>query len=236
MYVPPKDSRKGENGRLLIIAGSRQYHGAAMLAALGARRFCDLVYFHPAEKDPALIYSMKTIPEVIVLKDLKMAGKADCVLFGNGIGDASFDLKKVKAAKLVVDADGLKRVKARIPKGALLTPHGGEFRMLFGMEGTAENVRAMAKKHSCIILRKGPLDIISDGERTLKIRGGNPGMTKGGTGDVLAGLVAALSCKSGLFESAVAGSRMNKKAGSRLLKRFGYNYCASDLAEEVARK
>lgn len=236
MYAPPKDSRKGENGRLLIIAGSRQYHGAAMLAVLGARRFCDLVYFHAAENDPGLVHAMKSIPEAIVLKDLEMAGKADCVLFGNGIGKARFDLKKVKGTKLVIDAEGLKLVKGRIPKGALLTPHGGEFRMLFGMEGTEGNVKAMAKEHSCVILRKGLVDIISDGKRTIKVKGGNPGMTKGGTGDVLAGVVAALSCKNGFFESAVEGSRMNKKAGSRLMKRFGYNYCASDLADEVARK
>ncbi len=235
MYVPPKDSHKGENGRLLIIAGSRQFHGAAMLPILGARRFCDLVFHYPAEKDPGLIFAVKTIPDVIVLRDLKMLSKMDCVLFGNGIGNAKFDVKKLKG-NLIVDADGLKKIKGKIPKGALLTPHEGEFAMLFGVAGTEKNVKAMAKKHKCTILRKGLVDIISDGEKTVRVIGGNPGLTKGGTGDVLAGLVAALGCKNPLFYSAVEGSRMVKKAGSRLMKKYGYNYCASDLAEEIAKK
>lgn len=235
MYVPPKDSRKGENGKLLIVAGSGQYHGAAMLAILGARRFCDLVFYYPAEKDQGLVFGVKTIPEVIVLRDLKMPGGMDCVLFGNGIANAKFDVKKLKG-KLVVDADGLKRIKGKIPKGSLLTPHEGEFKALFGIPGTEGNVKAMAKKHKCIILRKGVVDIVSDGEKTVRIVGGNPGLTKGGTGDVLAGLVAALGCKNPLFYSAVQGSRMVKKAGGRLMKKYGYNYCASDLADEIARK
>lgn len=236
MYVAPKDSRKGENGRLLIIAGSREYHGAAMLAALGARRFCDLVLHYPADKDPGLRFAMKTIPEVIVLNDLKMLEKADCVLFGNGIGKARFDVKKLKGKKLVIDADGLRMIKGKIPQGALLTPHAGEFRGLFGVDGTENNVKAMAKKHKCVILRKGPVDIVSDGKKTVRISGGNPGLTKGGTGDVLAGLVAALGCKNPLLISAVEGSRIVKRAGDRLMKKYGHNYCASDLADEIAKK
>jgi hydroxyethylthiazole kinase-like uncharacterized protein yjeF len=236
MYVPPKDSHKGENGKLLIIAGSRQYHGAAMLAALGARRFCDLVFHYPADKDPGLRFAMKTIPEVIVVNDLKMLGKMDCVLFGNGIGNAKFDLKKLRGKKLVIDADGFKMMKGKIPEGALLTPHAGEFRELFGMEGTEKKVKAMAKKHRCVILKKGSVDIVSDGEKTVSISGGNPGLTKGGTGDVLAGLVAALACKNPLFFSAVEGSTIVKKAGNRLMKKYGHNYCASDLADEIAGK
>jgi NAD(P)H-hydrate epimerase len=234
MYVPPKNSRKGENGRLLIIAGSREYHGAAMLAILGARRFVDLVYFYPAQNDLGLIFAVKSIPEAIVVSDLKV--ETDCVLFGNGIGNARFDIRKLEGKTLVVDAEGLKRIIGNIPKGALLTPHEGEFRMLFGLEGSEKNVKEMAKKHSCIILKKGALDIISDGKRVVKNRTGNPGMTKGGTGDVLAGLVAALSCKNSLFDAAVEGAKIAGKAGNRLMKKYGYNYCASDLAEEIPRK
>jgi NAD(P)H-hydrate epimerase len=59
-------------------------------------------------------------------------------------------------------------------------------------------------------------------------------MTKGGTGDVLAGLVAALSCKNDAFTAAVAGARINGNAGNMLMKRFGYNYCTSDLAGALA--
>ena len=60
-------------------------------------------------------------------------------------------------------------------------------------------------------------------------------MTKGGTGDVLAGLVAALYCKNEAFLSACAGSYINKKAGENLFKRVGYYFNASDLADEIPR-
>ncbi len=234
MYKQPKNSRKGENGKLMIVAGSKKFHGAAVLAILGARRFVDLVFFYPAEKDPYLLNAVKTIPEVIVLQKLEMIDKMDCILFGNGIGDAKVDLKKLKG-KLVVDAEGLKQIKGKIPREAILTPHEGEFKMLFGLDGSEKNVKAMAKKHNCVILKKGAIDIISDGKRVCKNKTGNPGMTKGGTGDVLAGLVAALFCKNDGYDAAVEGAKLAGKAGDKLMKKFRYNYCASDLAEMLAK-
>jgi NAD(P)H-hydrate epimerase len=248
LYTPPKDSRKGDNGRLLIVGGSRDYHGAPMFALLAARRFVDLLYFLPAEKDSFLISAVKTIPEAIVVDSYAspaIRGKIDCVLYGIGLGDAKPPLPKpgkteTQNLQLVIDGDGLKRVKGKIPKGAILTPHENEFKMLFGMEGSERNVLEMAKRHGCVILKKGPVDIIADGRpaagngklETNRIH--NQGMTKGGTGDVLAGLVVALACKNDAFTAAVAGTRINGNAGNMLKKRFGYNYCASDLAEMLA--
>ena len=58
-------------------------------------------------------------------------------------------------------------------------------------------------------------------------------MTKGGTGDVLAGLVAALACKNDLFLAACSGSYINKKAGDELFARVGYSFNSSDLADEI---
>ncbi len=236
LFVPKKRSHKGENGRLLIIGGSRQYHGAPVLAVLAARRFVDLVYFYPGDKDQHVISAVKRVSEVIVVRGLGNLAKMDCVLFGVGLGRAKFSVRTLaKAKKLVVDGDGLKRVKGKIPRGSILTPHEGEFRMLFGMRGTRSNVRAMAAKHRCIILKKGPEDIISDGRRTVINRVHNQGMTKGGTGDVLSGLVAALACKNDPFTASVAGARINGYAGNMLRKSYGYNFSASDLANELAK-
>jgi hydroxyethylthiazole kinase-like uncharacterized protein yjeF len=234
LHVPEKGSHKGENGKLLIIGGSKDYHGAPMLAVLAARRFVDLVYFYPGEKDSHLISAVKTIPEVIVVDDLKKIKEVDCVLSGVGLGKAKFDARQFEAKKLVIDGDGLKRIKGRIPKGAILTPHEGEFRMLFGMEGNKRNVKEMAKKHRCIILKKGPVDIISDGSSLETNDIHNPGMTKGGTGDVLAGLVAALASKNDSFKAAVAAAIITGQAGNTLKERYGYAFCASDLAENLA--
>ena len=66
-------SHKGENGRLFIIGGSEKYHGAPILSILSSRRFVDLVYFYPAEKDSKdeLIRTVRcNIPEVIILKNI----------------------------------------------------------------------------------------------------------------------------------------------------------------------
>ena len=240
VYVQPKDSRKGENGRLLVIGGSKDYHGAPLFSLLAARRFVDLLYFLPAEKDPYLIAAVKRIPEVIVVDSVRspaIRGKLDCVLFGIGLSDAKFDLSKLKTlnAKLVIDGDGLKRVKGKVPKGAILTPHEGEFRMLFGIEGNEKNVRAMASKTGCIILKKGPTDIVSDGREVFLNNTHNQGMTRGGTGDVLAGLVAALACKMDPFTAACAGAMVNGQAGEMLSLEHGYNYSAGDLAEMLSR-
>ncbi|MEW6035188.1 MAG: NAD(P)H-hydrate dehydratase [Candidatus Micrarchaeota archaeon] len=236
LYRPPAGSHKGENGRLFILGGSRRYHGAPALSILAARRFVDLVYFYPAERGPHLMQAVKSIPEVIVVDGYDLVGKADCVLFGVGMGEAHiiFRVPDARRWKLVIDGDGLKRVKAHVPAGSILTPHEGEFRALFDMEGTAANVKRMAAKHRCVILKKGPVDIISDGKKVARNAVHNPGMTKGGTGDVLSGLVAALACKNDSFTAAVAAAKINGMAGNILMKRYGYNFCASDLADTLA--
>ena len=235
LHVPSKKSHKGENGKLLIIGGSRQYHGAPMLSILAARRFVDLVYLYPPDKDIVLIKAVKTIPEVIVRRSSPKLSDYDCVLFGVGLGRARFAVNSLgKAERLVVDGDGLKRIKGKILPGCILTPHEGEFRMLFGREGTQKNVKAMAKKHKCVILKKGPVDIISNGTKVVLNKVHNQGMTKGGTGDVLSGIVAALYCKNPAFESAVAGAKLCGRAGNLAKKKHGLNFCASDVADNLS--
>ncbi len=239
LYKPPKNSHKGQNGKLLIIGGSKQYHGAPMFSILAARRFVDLVYFYPGEDDSHLVGAIKTIPEAMVVYDLERVRECDCVLFGIGLANAKIRKEMnylIKNAKrLVIDGDGLRLVRDKIPKGAIITPHEGEFRMLFSKQGSAANVKAMAKKHGCIILKKDPAgDIISDGKKTVVNKTHNPGMTKGGTGDVLAGLVAALACKNDSFTATVAGAKIAGTAGNNLMKRYGYNFCATDLADALA--
>ncbi|VVC02699.1 ADP-dependent (S)-NAD(P)H-hydrate dehydratase [Candidatus Bilamarchaeum dharawalense] len=241
IYVPPKESHKGQNGKLLIVGGSKRYHGAPMFSILAARRLVDLLYFYPGEDDSQLINAIKTIPETMIIYDFDIVEKCDCVLFGIGLAGAGIDVDYLikNSEKLVIDGDGLGLVKEKLcrlkPNSTILTPHEGEFRMLFECEGSRENVEQMADSYGVVILKKDPSgDIISNGKRTFVNTTHNQGMTKGGTGDVLAGLVAALFCKNPSFESAVAGAYFNGLAGERLKKRFGFNFCASDLANELA--
>lgn len=101
------------------------------------------------------------------------------------------------------------------------------------MKSLPEQAKLFAKTYNCVILLKGEKDVVCSPNMCVEIVGGNAGMTKGGTGDVLAGLVAALACKNELFLAATAGSYINKKAGEALYEKVGYAFNASDLAEQI---
>lgn len=231
LRVPGKESHKGENGKLLVVAGSGEYHGAPALCVLGARRFCDLVYFIPGEDAPGALQSIHSIPEAIIPDSLP---DADCVLYGPGLGNAKFPFQALrKYGKKVIDGDGLKKIQKSWLKGTIITPHEGEFRMLFGVPGTPQSVKECAKKYSCTILKKGRVDLISDGTRLMLNKTGNAGMTKGGTGDVLSGLTAAFFCKNPPLVAAACAAYINGLAGRILYSRNSYAYCASDLADAL---
>ncbi|MFA6530667.1 MAG: NAD(P)H-hydrate dehydratase [Candidatus Micrarchaeia archaeon] len=241
LWKPKKHSHKGENGKLFMIGGSRQYHGAPVFSLLAARRFVDLPYFYPGEQDSGLIASVKkNVPEAIVISKLDGIKNCDCTLFGIGLGKANADFRKIvkNSKRIVIDGDGLRQINGnwKILSGkTIITPHEGEFKYLFGASGTKANVIKMADKYGVVILKKDPNgDIITDG-RTVRINKiHNQGMTKGGTGDVLSGLCAALFCKNDAMASAYMAAKINGLAGNRLKKKFGYNFSATDLANEVA--
>jgi len=244
---PSPSSRKGDNGVLLVVGGSAKYHGAPLYAVEAASRFVDLVFFHsPAAEHRALLLEMRKKSREFIWTDARdldaTAKRADCILLGNGMG-VSFRTKRVVNGllrkhgnkKFVLDADALKVADKKLFNGrVMVTPHAGEFKALFGVAASADEAKKQAAKWKCVVLLKGKTDIISDGKLTMKNVTGNAGMTKGGTGDVLAGLAAALACKNGLFLSACAAAYLNGAAGDRLFKRFGFRYNASDLAEEIA--
>ena len=145
-------------------------------------------------------------------------------------------LKKYPQKKWVIDGGSLQMIPPELlPKGSIVTPHTREFIKLFGREVSEESVKEMAEKYDIIIVAKGEKDIVCSKEICILIEGGNAGMTKGGTGDVLAGLIASLGCKNDLWTAAVAGSYLNKKAAESLEKRVGIYFNASDLADEIPK-
>ncbi len=186
--------------------------------------------------------------------------EADCILIGPGLprpeGQEEGDddtkelterlFREYPEKKWVVDGGSLQVIDPSIlPKTAIVTPHKGEFEKLkFKIQNSKfkiaiqnlkveAQVQAFAKEYGITVLLKGETDIVSSPEQTGRISGGNPGMTKGGTGDVLAGLVAAIYCKNDAFLSACAGSYINKKAGESLERKMGLYFNASDLAAEI---
>ncbi len=271
LYIPPADSHKGQNGKLLIIGGSSLFHAASLWSLKIASRVVDMVFYASVPENNAIVQKAKEEFRdgiVVARGDIEnYAAEADCILIGPGmlrsegeirnmkyeirsLGDINsiedegeqtyyltqYLLKKYPEKKWVVDAGALQMME----KGWLqqsndiaITPHHQEFVRLFGEDGTEASVVANAKTYKCTILLKGQEDIVSNGDQTYRISGGNAGMTKGGTGDVLAGLIAALACKNDLFLATAAGSYINKKAAESLAERMGLSFNASDLCDEI---
>ena len=253
LYKPSSDSHKGQNGKVLIIAGSHLFHAASLWPLTVASRIVDMVFYASVPENNELVAKAKeefrdgiVIPRENIDSYIK---EADCILIGSGMpraeGQEAGDdntkelterlLTKYPEKKWVVDGGSLQTISPDIlSKTAIITPHHREFEMLFGKPGTEESVSEMAKKFEVTILAKGVEDIVASPEKTVRVLGGNPGMTKGGTGDVLAGLVAALYAQNDdAFLVASAASYINKKAGESLAGRVGTNFNASDLASEI---
>lgn len=122
----------------------------------------------------------------------------------------------------------------------IITPHQLEFENLFHravlnkpIDEKIAIVRELAKKFNILILLKAVDDIISDGESVHVVRGGNFGLTKGGTGDILAGLTASLFTTNDAMISACAASCLLKATAESLFEVKGYWYNNDDLLENI---
>ncbi|HUV46726.1 MAG TPA: NAD(P)H-hydrate dehydratase [Candidatus Bathyarchaeia archaeon] len=155
-------------------------------------------------------------------------------------------LKKFPEKKWIIDAGSLqvmdKKWLKKLDK-VILMPHRKEFGKLFNCKipegrfgAEVKNLVAeKAREFGCVIVLKGSGDIVCSPNQCLLNTTGNEGMTKGGTGDILAGLVAALACKNDLFLAAAAGAYINGLAGDELYKRVGPYFNTSDLNEEIPK-
>lgn len=252
LYIPLPDSHKGQNGKLMVIGGSKLFHAASLWALTVASRIVDMVFYSSISENNEIVAKAKEeFRNGIVVPRGKLENyidEADAILIGPGlprpggaeIGDDDTRelteklFTKFPDKKWVVDGGSLQVIAPDVlPKNTIITPHKKEFEKLFGLSATVENVEKMAKKYRVVVLLKGEKDIVCSSEACVQITGGNAGMTKGGTGDVLSGLVAVFACKNELFLSATAGSYINKKAGEALFKKVGYYFNASDLASEI---
>ena len=236
-----KDSHKGDNGRILIVGGSREYHGAPIYAGLAASKVVDLVIVAcPASAAPVI---KEATPDFIVhplssdylaVKDVptvvELASACDVVLLGPGLGMQKETQKACcevlsHIERAVIDADGLKALKGNLhllSPNTILTPHKGEFAMLFGSIEEAAKTR-------CTIIQKGACDTISNGVKTKYNYTGNAGMTTGGTGDILAGLAAGFAACNDIFQAACAAAFVNGLAGDICFDRYKFHYTASDV-------
>ena len=261
-YIPPRNlnSRKGDNGKVLVVGGSYMYHGAPILSSLAALRTgAALVY--PAVPKVNAQASRAISPDLIVipLADSKLTRGSVNKLLGQipvGIDSAAIGMglavENIEALKLLIkslierdvrlslDASALRKEILPIIKGknVVVTPHSGEFERIFGekipsnKKTRISTLEKLAKKNSITILLKGQDDIITDGVMTLINSKKTPAMTVGGTGDVLSGIVASmLSRNRNVLESTASAAFLNGQAGKIIQKQFGTHMIASDLID-----
>lgn len=254
-YCYPKradNAHKGQAGRVLVLGGSENYVGAPYFAATAALKAgCDLSYVF----SPALIaYKISTIsPDLIVYSansqdnlekaDVKkIPAEYDVACIGNGLGlsddSLSFASAFIRKNKkpIVIDADALSALSEidTLGKNVVLTPHAGEFKKIFSKEATEKNLKKISEKYEFTILLKGPVDLIAQQGKLIYNDSGNSYMSKGGSGDILAGLCAGLLAQ-GVEPgySAALAALLNGVAGDLAYVKKSIAMTASDILDEV---
>ncbi|AEF96492.1 bifunctional ADP-dependent NAD(P)H-hydrate dehydratase/NAD(P)H-hydrate epimerase [Methanotorris igneus] len=237
------NSHKGENGKVLVIGGSKEFFGAPILTALAALKIADLVAVASVKDvvkkitNPELItYKLKGdyIGEKCIDKLIEISKKFDCIVLGNGLGVneetkafVNGFLERIGNKKVVIDADAIKVIEYEgfeFRENFIFTPHRREFEY---MGINLDNLP------SSTIVLKGRYDVIFNKNNVKINKTGNSGMTVGGTGDILCGIIGGLYAKNEAFLSACCGCFINGYAGDLLLKEKGYYYTPIDIIEKI---
>ncbi len=243
--IPRPESHKGQNGKLLIIGGSELFHAASKWSLDVASMIVDMVFYASVPGNAELVKEAKgAFWNGIVIAEQEIpayASEADVILIGPGmtrtsdVGDQVHRLlAQFPTKKWVIDAGALQMVEpTNLPETAIITPHQGELERVLSKLPVDKREIATLTAQGVTVLLKGQTDHIYTKNDDVMVTGGNAGMTKGGTGDVLAGLVAALYCTHPADVAAVTASLVNKKAGDQLFAEVGPYFNASQLAEQV---
>jgi len=257
-------AHKGNFGRLLVIGGSNVFSGAPALAAMAALRTgVDVASIAAPKKTATTIASMSPALITVKLKGKHMNSSnipslkehlesATAVVLGPGLGLHNETKEATKEiieqleqtrTPLLLDADGLKafaEFKRKLDCPLVLTPHAREYEILTGtmlpnrLDEKAQDVQRMARKLGATILLKGHVDIVSNGVAIKLNFTGNPGMTVGGTGDILAGIVGGLlAMGTDSFSAAVAGAFINGAAGDFVAVEKGYHMIPTDILKWI---
>jgi len=257
-----KRSHKGDNGRVLIVGGSPEYVGASALAGIAALHSgADSVMIAAPQK---VAWAINLISSDLMTHKLsgaylkeshktviaRLAKDADVLLFGNGAGlhDSTLKLFKHLASfnmPKVVDADAIKALSAQELSNAIVTPHKRELELFLQNSGLDPATKPEHLRQSLpfffdknnVLLVKGSTDVIISKKNVWYNTTGNPGMTKSGTGDVLAGLCAGFFAQlKDAPQAAVNAAFISGRSGDALLdEKQWYTYLASDVAKEVSR-
>ena len=263
--LPRRDpeGHKGTFGKVLCVCGSVGYTGAPIFAGRGAvRTGSGLVFLAVPESvwpvaavksDEAMPFPMPEAEGRLSLlaeeSIRRRAESCDAVLIGCGLGrgwqtDALVRNLLTIEKPMVLDADGLNALSGReelLQKRAaptILTPHEGEFLRLGGdlSAGREAAAAAFSEKYGVYLVLKGHRTVVAAPDGRLAVNGtGNSGMAKGGSGDVLAGMILSLLGQGcGAFETCCAGVWLHGRAGDLAAADKGERgMTPTDLLEQI---
>mgnify|MGYP001134834505 CR=1 FL=1 len=242
-------SSKFDYGRVLIIAGSERYPGAAALAANASIKsgagltVLASTTFHPAVLPEVIRFPLPSttdgsisIRSIEILRD--EIERADSVAIGPGLSDNLETIQLVEQIveeyknkkRIVIDADALKAIEPskKMTKKVVITPHCGELSRIIEMprreieQNSFFVAKEWAEKLNCIIHLKFVPSVTTDGEFSYLTLNGNPGMATGGSGDVLTGIIATMLAR-GIepLQAASISAFIHSLAGDKYSSRYG---------------
>ena len=260
---PGADSDKEQRGRVLIVAGSEQLAGTAILSATGAMR-AGAGKVRIATSACAAVAVAAAMPEARVLGLQETGGRfevnapslaafadrIDCALIGPGITDESSARELVRSlvpllegAAIVLDSAAMVAcTDVRFARPPVLTPHGGEMAHLLGipkddvLADPARIAAEAARNWNAVVALKGVVThVATPGGELWCNRAGNAGLGTCGSGDVLAGIIAGLAGRGAtVAQATVWGVALHARAGDRLAHRLGtLGYLARELPGEI---
>lgn len=228
-------SHKGDNGRCLVLGGSEGFYGAAAMCAAAALRSGAGTTKVLSPQGARGVFS--SLPEVMLntfegetwdscdMTQLEsLLDESDCYVIGPGMGKADNIANVLNAAlkkrkPIVIDADGLNTLARcaffdALHKNCVLTPHVGEMSRITGLSvddikvNTLNAANELSRTCGCTVLLKSAVSYITDADgNAAKNITGNAGLAKGGSGDVLSGIILAmLGQKLSPFNAACAGA------------------------------
>lgn len=242
LHQPVPGSHKGQNGVLYIAAGSKQYHGSLQYAVEAASSFVDLIYVETDSNNIALVRALKTVHPAIIQvsaqQRTRYLQRSNCLLLGPGLG-RSILAKRLCLALLahrsrpkhtVIDADALHFMRpSDLTAGTIITPHPGEYRAVFGKETPLQ----LSRRIPAVIMAKSDRAQICQNGKCQYNTSGIARFTKGGMGDVLAGLTAAFAATNPPFLAACAASVLVSRTALQLCVRYGANFSTQRLVEQL---
>jgi NAD(P)H-hydrate epimerase len=264
--LPPRPvgGHKGLFGRVLVVGGSESFLGAPVFAGTAALRMGSGIVELAMPKG-LLTAALTITPELVGLplgagsaKALMAAAeKASAIVLGPGLGQSLAAKERValliKMNKpMVIDADALNILSAGIkwPAGfkakAVVTPHPGEMKRLIRLigksevptddQGRLEIAAETARAFDVVVVLKGERTVITDGERYFINTTGDSSLSKGGSGDILSGMLGCLlGQKIAPFDAACLAVNLHGRAGEAAGRKLGRRCVLSrDVIEAIS--